>query len=126
MMAKRNPAPKRQPELVSPQARGIRITKVTDFLNKASLEKMDVTYANHVQIAISTNELFLDLYLVNPHPASSELQAEAIQRIVLPSGIAKGLASAIVNAIAGFEEETKINLPLQREPDPNDRITLWT
>lgn len=87
---------------------------------------MDVTYANHVQIAISTNELFLDLYLVNPHPASSELQAEAIQRIVLPSGIAKGLASAIVNAIAGFEEETKINLPLQREPDPNDRITLWT
>lgn len=103
-------------------------TEITtsELLAKAKPANNPDFYANHIQVSISSNELFIDFYYISPVVgSSSKPTAQHIQRTVSPIGMAKGLASALANIVAAYEAEHNVTLPSSREADPNDKINLW-
>ena len=96
---------------------------VNELIDKANKTYERDVYANHVQVALTQNELFVDFYYVTPLGNKPELQH--VQRMVLPVSLAKGMASAIANVVALFEEDHNQTLANSREPDPEDKINIW-
>lgn len=97
-----------------------------DLLAKAKPADNPDLYANHIQVSISANELFIDFYYISPVVGNATKPiAKHIQRTISPIGMAKGLASALVNIVAIHEAEHNVTLPSTRDPDPNDKINLW-
>lgn len=83
-------------------------------------------YANHIQVAISNNEMFLDFFYVKPSlEDATKPVITHVQRTVSPVAMAKGLASALANVIAKYEEDHNLTLPSSREPDPDDKVKIW-
>jgi len=82
-------------------------------------------YANHAQIVITGSEMFIDFYYVTPIPGGSEPKVSYVQRLACPANLAKGIATAIANSVAMFEEKSKSKIPNNREKQPEDRITIW-
>jgi hypothetical protein len=81
-------------------------------------------YANHAQFVVSDKEVSIDLFFVGLSHAS-EVEAVFLQRIVIPHALAKGFATGLANAIASFEAGQGVILPNQRQPFPDDKITIW-
>ena len=83
-------------------------------------------YANHVQVVLTNNELFLDFYYISPQ-ASEEIPVKAVYagRIIAPVGMAKGIATALANVVANHEEKHGIVMPNSRKSDQEDKITIW-
>jgi hypothetical protein len=106
-----------------------KIVLVSDIIAKAKIDEShpDI-YANHAQVVMTNNELILDFYYIAPNPSPSKtvnMQATRTQRIVLPLYSAKGIATAIANTIAIFEEDHNITLPNQRVAPAEDKIKIW-
>lgn len=86
----------------------------------------EIHYSNHVKIGITSNEIILDFYLLT-FKSEEGLKPTAIpiQRINLPIGLGKGLATAIANVIATFEADNMTTINNQREAQPEDKIVIW-
>lgn len=99
---------------------------VNELLVKAVRSDNPDFYSNHVQVSISANELFIDFYYLSPTPGNAAKPiAKHIQRTISPIALAKGLASALANVIATYEEEHNVTLPTTREPGAEDKIKIW-
>jgi hypothetical protein len=99
---------------------------IEDLLSKTKSSENPVIYSNHVQIALSNVELFLDFFSMGPSLTDpTKPMITHMQRVILPVQLGKGLATIIANAVAAFEEANNITLPTSREPDPNDKIKIW-
>lgn len=98
---------------------------VADLLSKAGKTFDRDSYSNHIQVAITANELFIDFYYISPAAGKSTPTMDHVQRIVIPVSIAKGLATALANVVVSYEAEHDTTLPNSREPDPEDKITIW-
>jgi hypothetical protein len=83
-------------------------------------------YANHVQVSLSTTELFVDFFFVSPQfSTTAPVKTQHVGRLITSVALAKGLASALANVVASHEEEHNIILPNSRTPDPDDKIVIW-
>ena len=83
-------------------------------------------YANHAQIMVSGNEVFIDFYYLSPVPGKINAIGSVFQqRLIMPHAIVKGFATALANAITGFEVDTHSSFPNTREPQPDDKIVIW-
>lgn len=98
---------------------------VASLLAKAGKAYDHDIYANHIQMTITANELFVDFYYISPASGKSTPNTEHVQRAILPMNVAKGLATALANVVAKYEAENNITLPNSRDPDPDDKITIW-
>lgn len=107
--------------------KGPRQVDVRPFLVNAKDERERATlYANHAQLSITPNEIIVDLFVLAPIPGQAEKpEATLVQRVVIPHGLAKGLATALANLVAGYERETGKLIPFNRTPDPDDVIEIW-
>ncbi|MBC6935361.1 MAG: DUF3467 domain-containing protein [Chloroflexi bacterium] len=90
-----------------------------DRLNKllaeaADLTNNETTYINNVTFHIGVNEVTFDMYLVtaDPRTLGKNTQAERLQRIVMPVGVAKELALLLINGISQWEDTFGITLPI--------------
>lgn len=110
-----------------PQSKPKTEYKTSELVTKAEPTGNPDLYANHAQVSITANELFLDFYYISPKLSEpTKPVAKLIQRVVVPIGLGKGFTSAIANVIANFEAANNITLPLSREPQEEDRINLWS
>jgi hypothetical protein len=83
-------------------------------------------YANHAQVAITNNEIFIDFYYVAPDIGKViSAKATHVQRMIIPLSLGKGLASAIANTVATFEAENSTSLPNYRGIQEGDKIKIW-
>jgi hypothetical protein len=120
-MAKRN-----HPQQQRPSEQVQALNTRTLILNAKDDRPAPTVYANHAQFSMGENELYLDFYRIEPEPADPRnVQAFLVQRVAIPHGLAKGLATAVANLVAGFENALGIAIPLNRTPDPNDLIKIW-
>lgn len=97
--------------------------KMQDILSEA--EEAEWTYANHVQIAMTANDLVIDFFLLEPVLGKDAPKARKIQRVYLPIIQAKGLATALANVVDSYEKIIGFALPNLRKPDESDTIKLW-
>lgn len=67
-------------------------------------------YTNHIQITASIHHFIVDLYMVAPPVGKARPHARRIQRVFLPTTLAKGFSSALQEVISKFETETGIEL----------------
>lgn len=68
-------------------------------------------YSNHVQITSSLHDFALDFYRLAPSREHGQtVKATLLQRIFIPTSMAKGLASALSEIIKEFEDGTGIEL----------------
>ena len=99
---------------------------ISELMGKAKSDIEFPNYSNHVQVYITQNELTLDFYYLSIQQGKKpNVQAKHTDRIVLPLNIAKGLASALANAIAQHEEDNEVTLPDSRGAQPSDKFNLW-
>jgi hypothetical protein len=115
-----------QPNLL-PAGPGVRHVSTAPIIEKAKdIRELPVIYANHAQFSVNPNEIFIDLYRLEPEPGEAgNIQAFLLQRVVIPLGLAKGFATGLANIVAGVEKALGIVVPLNREPDPEDTIKIW-
>jgi hypothetical protein len=120
-------AKRRHPFNPPPSGPNVRHISTAPIIEKAKdLREFPVVYANHAQFSVNPNEIFIDLYRLEPEPSdTSNVQAFLIQRVVIPLGLAKGFATGLANAVAVLEKTLGIKLPLHRTPDPDDTIKIW-
>ena len=97
---------------------------VEDLLNKVTLSDKPDIYSNHIQVSISSNEMFLDFYYISPI-SGKQPKITHVQRVVAPVAMTKGLASALANIVAQYEDDHNVTLPTSRETQPEDKITIW-
>jgi hypothetical protein len=84
------------------------------------------TYSNHAQITVSANEMVIDFYTLEESIRhDGERMASHTQRVILPLSIGKGLASALANVVAAYEDATGTTLPNLRRKEEYDKITIW-
>lgn len=98
---------------------------VADLLSKAGKTFDRDSYSNHIQVVITANELFIDFFYISPVVGKSTPTMDHVQRIIIPVSLAKGLTTALANVVASHETEHDTILPNSREPDPDDKITIW-
>jgi hypothetical protein len=98
-----------------------------EFIRSILNDALDKTgdnylYINNVQIYFGVSEVTLDLYYLGPTGVSATPSAKAqrLSRVVFPVAIAKEMAELVLNGILQWEDETGINLPLQRNIAPKD------
>lgn len=97
-----------------------------ELLPKAKPSESPDIYANHIQVSVSGNEIFLDFYYISPNISDPQKPTiQHIQRTVSPIPLAKGLATAIANVVAMFEKDHDVVLPSARETNEMDLITIW-
>lgn len=119
-MAKRNKSKR------SSLVQGVQTLNISTLISKAiDRSSGQYLYANHAQFTVTDKEINLDFYFVGVSP-TSEIEASFIQRIVIPHVLGKGFTTGLANAIASFESGQNIILPNQRQPLPDDKITIWT
>lgn len=86
---------------------------------------LNPVYSNYVRFSTSQNELVMDFYRNMPGKDESSSSA-LVQRIILPVGMAKSFTSAMVNLILNDEEKLNRVLENQREPQPADKVDIWS
>lgn len=99
---------------------------VSELTTKATKSFERDSYSNHIQVAITPNELFVDFYYLSPSVSKTQPVVEHVQRVVVPVSLAKGLTTALANVIASYEAEHETVLANSREADPEDKITIWS
>ena len=109
------------------KSKSIKKVRSTTLMSEAKVEQdRNDIYANYASISATANELFIDYFMISPKIAStSDVQIEHVKRVVTPISIAKGLASAIANTIAQYEEDTGNTLPNTRDSADTDKIKIW-
>lgn len=119
-MAKR----KHHPEQIGAHTRQV---DIKSFLANSSDKRSEIAlYANHAQLAVTANDMIMDLYILGPTPGYPDRpEATLVQRVVIPHALAKGLATALANLVAAYERGTGNILPLNRTPDADDTIEIW-
>ncbi len=89
-------------------------------------EAFPFSFANHAQIMIQGETLFLDFYILYPSPGvDAKPTLRLVHRIVLPLEQAKGFTSAIANMVASYELTTEKKLPNLRGDNPTDLMKIW-
>ncbi|MEJ5202573.1 MAG: DUF3467 domain-containing protein [Anaerolineales bacterium] len=101
-----------------------RIRPILDLLKKAaSVQTGPDIYCNHAQIHLSINDMIIDFYLLAPEVGDyAQIKATHIQRVIIPLNMAKGLAGAISDTVAKFEQETGITLLDTRVQIPSETV----
>lgn len=100
------------PKRSSPNAStGIDISKI---IARASKDKsLPDIYANHAQFTASKQEFIIDLFRIAPDPIDlQKLQANFLQRIIIPTAMAKGFVTAMAMGLEKFEEVTMTKLTI--------------
>ncbi|HSW63406.1 MAG TPA: DUF3467 domain-containing protein [Dissulfurispiraceae bacterium] len=84
-------------------------------------------YSNNMQVYLTANEMVLDFFYITPMPGKHDtLKMQHMQRVLLPSSLAKGTASALVNVIKQFEQDTGVQIFDTRGKHDTDLVDLWT
>ena len=84
-------------------------TLASNLISKAKdAEYFRDVYTNHIQVTITANEMFLDLYMFYPSTHGREPTATRVGRILVPLNLVKGLQAALENTVTAFEKETNI------------------
>ncbi len=101
--------------------------QVSEIIKNATREVEAKCYANYAQFVVINNEIFLDFYFIEPNEKDlSEIpSAKLVQRMVMPSSIAKGLASGIANTVLQYEKISNTIIPDQRGKHEDDLIDFW-
>ncbi len=67
--------------------------------------------------------MIIDFYLLAPEVGDyAQIKATHIQRVIIPLNMAKGLAGAISDTVAKFEQETGITLLDTRVQIPSETV----
>ncbi len=97
---------------------------VRKLVEKAQISCESV-FANQAFFSITSNEAYLDFYLIEPSkPISDTPNVQLVARVILPVGVVKGVATGLANAIA-MQEKIIGKIPNQREAQPGDTIKIW-
>lgn len=113
--------------MTNTKKKGMEIS-IPELLAKAAQapENPDL-YVNHAQIVITNNEIVVEFYYLSPTNIVTNLQVKATlkQRIILPHALGKGLATALANVIASYEDDNETVLPNNRIKAEDEKIVIW-
>lgn len=88
--------------------------------------KFPLDYANYVHFLAGQYDITIDFFHLATDVSNMEiLNPQLVRRVVIPISMAKGFVTAMANSIVLLEEGTGLEVPLLREPNPNDKIKIW-
>jgi hypothetical protein len=99
---------------------------IVEILKQAKICDTPDIYANHAQFVVTPSEIIIDLFKLAPDTKSKiGVNAERIQRIILPHSIGKGFVEGLANAINNYQQEAGVELVNTRSNEPNDQIRVF-
>jgi len=99
--------------------------RIKDVIAQVKRDQPPV-YANHAQISMTNNEIFLDFFRIDPLVEGGvSVEAVHVNRVIIPHSLGKGFATAIANVIAQYEEDHGTKVPNFRVPEGSEKIKIW-